>query len=276
MTVKDFRRIWEPIRIGHLDIRNRLFVSGHTTNFGADNLPTDRHVAYHRERARGGVGLIFTEAARVHPTSLGRGSTIAVYLPESIPRFRAMVEAVHAEGARIFVQLEHSGRNQSGVWSRTASWGPSPIPWAIGAPAPHAMTLCDIEETIEAFRVGARHAVAAGFDGLEVHLGHGHLLNQFMSPVSNVRTDEYGGTEENRLRLPMEVLGAVREEVGSEYIMGIRISADEFLPGGLGLSDRARITRELVTREPVQFVNVSHSHYHGSFSLATQMADMSF
>lgn len=270
------QRVWEPIWIGSVEIRNRLFVSGHTTNFASENLPTDRHVAYHRERARGGVGLIITEALRVHSTSLGRSSTIAGYLPEVVPGYRAIVDAVRAEGARIFAQLEHSGRHAAGIWARTAPWGPSAIPWASGALVPHAMTRAEIDEMVEAFRVGARHALAAGFDGVEVHLGHGHLLNQFLSPASNVRTDTYGGSEENRLRFPLAVLRAVRETVGPGYTMGVRISADEFLPGGLTLDDMTRLTRAIVDREPVQFVNVSHSHYHGSFSLATQMADMSF
>jgi len=270
------RRVWEPLRIGTVDVRNRIFVSGHTTNFGSNNLPTERHVAYHRERARGGVGLIFTEAIRVHPTTLGRSSTIAGYLPESVPGFRRIVDAVHAEGARIFAQLEHSGRSAVGLWARTAPWAPSPIPWAVGAAMPHVMNAADVAEIVAAFRRGARHALEAGFDGLEVHLGHGHLLNQFLSPASNIRSDEYGGSEANRLRISLEVLAAVRAEVGPDYTLGIRISADEFLPGGLDLEDMARITRVVVDRVPLQFVNVSHSHYHGSFSLATQMADMSF
>ena len=271
-----FAHLWQPLRIGGVEVRNRVFVSGHTTNFGSNNLPTERHVAYHRERARGGVGLIFTEAIRVHPTTLGRSSTIAGYLPESVPGFNRIVEAVHAEGARIFAQLEHSGRSAVGLYARTAPWAPSPIPWATGAAIPHVMTRDDIAEIVQAFRLGACHAREAGFDGLEVHLGHGHLLNQFLSPASNTRVDEYGGSEENRLRLSLEVVRAVREQLGQDATLGIRISGDEFLAGGLDVEDMARITRTIVDAVPLQFVNVSHSHYHASFSLATQMADMSF
>jgi dimethylglycine catabolism A len=106
---------------------------------------------------------------------------------------------------------------------------------AAAAPLAHA----DIAEIVEAFRRGARHALEAGFDGLEVHLGHGHLLNQFLSPASNIRTDAYGGSEEHRLRFSFEVLRAVRDEVGPDFTLGIRISADEFLPDGLGLEDMA-------------------------------------
>src|SRR5579864_7062700 len=227
--------VWRPLRIGSVEVRNRVFVSGHTTNFGANNLPTERHVAYHRERARGGVGLIFTEAIRVHPTTLGRASTIAGYLPESVKGFRSIVNAVHAENVHIFAQLEHSGRSAVGLYARTAPWAPSPIPWAPGAATPHVMTHADIEEIVQAFKKGARHALEAGFDGMEVHLGHGHLLNQFLSPTSNTRKDDYGGSEQNRLRISLEVLEAVRKEVGASTTLGIRISADEFLPGGLDL-----------------------------------------
>ncbi|MBV9133332.1 MAG: NADH:flavin oxidoreductase, partial [Chloroflexi bacterium] len=168
-----FEHLWQPLTIGSVEVRNRVFISGHTTNFGANNLPSERHVAYHRERARGGVGLIFTEAIRVHPTTLGRSSTIAGNLPESVAGFRVIVDAVHEEGARIFAQLEHSGRSAAGTFARTAPWAPSAIPWATGAAIPHVMTHDEIDEIIDAFRQGAEHAVSAGFDGLEVHLGHG-------------------------------------------------------------------------------------------------------
>tara|TARA_Y100001949_G_scaffold120285_1_gene102268 strand:+ start:127 stop:1692 length:1566 start_codon:yes stop_codon:yes gene_type:complete len=138
------------------------------------------------------------------------------------------------------------------------------------------MNLDDIEAVIGGHTTSARNVLEAGFDGLEVHLGHGHLLNQFLSPATNHRSDEFGGEEPNRMRFPLQVLAAVREEIGADTCMGIRISADEFAQGGLTLEDMCRIVPAITASVPVDFVNVSHSAYHGTYSLSTQMADMSF
>ncbi|MBI4504239.1 MAG: FAD-dependent oxidoreductase, partial [Chloroflexi bacterium] len=120
------------------------------------------------------------------------------------------------------------------------------------------------------------HLREAGLDGLEVHFGHGHLLQQFMSPISNQRTDEYGGSEKNRLRFPLAVIRAVRQALGPDFPLGIRISAEEFMPDGLSLADMQRLVPKIADAVPLHFVNVSHSAYIAAYSLATQMADMHF
>ncbi|PXY25891.1 NADH:flavin oxidoreductase [Prauserella coralliicola] len=269
------RAALSPVELGGVPLRNRVFVPGHTTNFGHENRPTARHADYHAERARGGVGLIITEAIRVHPTSAGRHISLGCFDDASIPAYAAIADAVHAEGAAIFAQIMHAGRQANGDATRTAAWSASALPWATGAHTPHAMSTRDIGTVVRAFGAAAARMSRAGYDGLEVHAGHGHLLQQFLSPVTNHRTDGYGGSGANRLRLTREVLTAVRV-AAPELPVGLRVSADEFLPGGLEPGDVIEIVSTLREEFPLAYVHVSHSAYHGSWSLATQMADMSF
>lgn len=263
-------------QIGSVSLRNRIFVPAHTTNYGENHLPSNRHLAYHEARARGGAGLIIFESIRVHPSSLGKPQGIAGYDPRCVEPFRSIADAVHHHGAKLFGQIIHLGRQIDGDPVRVAPWAPSAIPWDPMSPTPHVMDGADIAALIEGFVTSARHVLAGGLDGLEVHLGHGHLLQQFLSPACNEREDEYGGTEANRLRLSIEVLEAVRQAVGPDACLGIRVSADEFLPGGLGLADMMRIVDTILQTVPLDFVNVSHSAYHNSYTLATQIADMAF
>jgi 2,4-dienoyl-CoA reductase-like NADH-dependent reductase (Old Yellow Enzyme family) len=275
MVDPSLQPLFQPLALPGVLLRNRVVVPGHTTNFGHANRPTRRHVAYHSERAAGGVGLIITEAIRVHPTSAGRHISLGSFDDDSIPAYAAIADAVHEHGAAIFAQLMHAGRQANGDATRTAAWSASPIPWASGAATPHAMGRTDIAVLIDSFAAAARRMATAGYDGLEVHLGHGHLLQQFLSPVTNQRTDAYGGSAENRLRLSSEVLAAVRSAAPS-LAVGVRVSADEFLDGGLGPDEVIAAVAALRSEHELAFVHVSHSAYHGSWSLSTQMADMSF
>ncbi|MBI3969208.1 MAG: FAD-dependent oxidoreductase [Chloroflexi bacterium] len=275
MTVS-FPHVFSPFKIGPVELRNRIFVPAHTTNYGEDHLPGERHVYYHAEKAKGGVGLIIFEAIRVHPTSIGRANGVVGYDPRCVDPFRRVADAVHDHGAKLFGQIVHVGRHAEGYIGRTATWGASPIPWSPVGPIPHEMTEDDMAEVISGHVATARHLREAGLDGMEVHFGHGHLLQQFLSPASNVREDAYGGTEDNRLRFPLMVLRAVREAMGSDFPVGIRVSADEFLTPGLALADMQRIVPKIAAAVPIHFVNVSHSAYHASYSLSTQMADMHF
>ncbi|WP_051791176.1 FAD-dependent oxidoreductase [Amycolatopsis jejuensis] len=263
--------LFEPVRIGGLTLRNRIFVAPHTTNFAGDNDISTRYVDYLRTKARGGAGLVFTEAVRVHPSSLRRFG-IGGYDDPRRAGFEKLAEAVHDEGSRLFAQVMHTGRHDGSAW--TGLWAPSAIPWAAGAEVPHAMTKAEIQLVIAAFRQTVQLVTEAGFDGAEIHLGHGHLLQQFLSPTTNGRTDEYGGSHENRLRLAREVLSAVHEVTGKP--LGLRISADEMVPGGIGPDYAADIVAELAAEFPVAFLHVSHSAYTDQHSLSTQMADMSY
>ena len=270
-----YKAVLSPLVVGRTPLRNRILVPAHTTNFGEANLPSRRHADYHRARAEGGVALIIFEGIRVHESSLGRAQGVNGYEPAAVEAFKPVVEAVHAGGAKLFGQIIHLGRHIDGNFTRTPAWSASPTPWTMTAPPPHPMTEAEIEAVIEGHVRTARNLLEAGLDGIELQMAHGHLLQQFLSPAVNTRTDRYGGSEENRLRFALDTLRRVREAVG-DATLGIRVSADEFLPGGLGLSDMTRIVRRLAEAVAVDFVNVSHSAYHGSLTISTQMADMAF
>ena len=272
----EFHHVQQPLRVGGLTLRNRIIVPAHTTNFGHDHMPSERHLHYHRARARGGVGAIIFESIRVHRNSLGRPPAVCGFDPACIEPFRRIATAVQAEGAKILGQIIHLGRHIDGDFERTVSWGASAIPWTTTAAPPRPMDLEDMAEATEGHVVTARNLVAAGFDGIELQIAHGHLLQQFLSPLSNRRTDEFGGSLENRMRFPLAVLRAVREAVGPDYCLGIRVSGDEYAEGGLHLDEMRQVVTAMARDVKIDFVNVSHAAYHGSYSLATQIADMAF
>jgi 2,4-dienoyl-CoA reductase-like NADH-dependent reductase (Old Yellow Enzyme family)/thioredoxin reductase len=269
-----FSHVLSPLEVGKLTFRNRIIVPAHTTNFGEDHMPSERHLAYHRERARGGVGAIIFESIRVHANSLGRPQAVCGFDPACIAPFRRITEAVKAEGARILGQIIHLGRQVEGDFERTVSFGPSPIPWSTSALPPRPMERDDMDAVIEGHVLTARNLVASGFDGIELQMAHGHLLQQFLSPLSNKREDAYGGSPENRMRFPIEVLRAVRAEVGDDFCLGVRLSGDEYVEGGMTIDQAEQIAPALAAAAKIDFFNISHSAYHSSYSLASQMADM--
>jgi len=269
--------LFEPAALGPVSVRNRVFLPGHTTNLARDHRATRRLAAYLAERAAGGVGLVITEGIRVHPTSSARSSVLGAFDDDAIPGLAELARAVQAHGSRCFAQLLHLGRQAAADVERRVPWSASPIPWTTSGPVPHAMSPREIAEVVRAFGDAAGRVARAGFDGVEVHLGHGHLLQQFLSPATNHRTDRYGGSFERRLRFPLEVLHRLERELeGTGLAIGARISADELLSGGLGLEDMLAITERLAGEVELDFLHVSHSAYVGQWSLATQMADMSF
>lgn len=256
-------------------LRNRVVFPGHTTNFGVDALPTQRHRDYLARRARGGAAMVITEAVRVHPTSAGRDSTLGSYHPDTVRSYAALADVVHDEGALLLAQLMHAGRQAAGDSARTAAWSASALPWTHGGPVPHVMSVGDIAAVVESFGMAARRMAQAGLDGVEIHLGHGHLLQQFLSPATNQRDDAYGGSLENRMRFSREVLAAVSAELPDEMLLGVRLSAHEFLPGGLEPDDVVEIVDRLRGDFRLDLLHVSHSAYVGQSSLSTQIADMS-
>jgi len=268
-----FARVRQPYSLRGVQLRNRLFQSAHTTNFGASDSsgPTARHIAYHQARARGGVGLIITEGIRIYAPTWRKGR-LGAFSDEALPDYRRLVDAVNGEGCAIFAQLNDPGRHLR--LDRIAPVSASSFPWTHGGAVPHALAQEEIRTVVESFGDGARRMEEAGFNGLEVQCGHGHLINQFLSPATNRREDAYGGDLAGRERFMMEVLAAVTER--SHLPVGIRISAEEFLDGGLRLPDTLEIVRDVLDRFPIAFVHVSQSFYDGSASLATQLPDMAW
>jgi 2,4-dienoyl-CoA reductase-like NADH-dependent reductase (Old Yellow Enzyme family) len=268
-------KLLQPFELGPVKLRNRVFLPAHTTNFGLNNLPTQRNADYLAARAAGGVGLIITEAIRVHPSSAGRHISLGSFDDASIPAYEELTRAVHRAGGKIFAQIMHLGRQANGDATRTAPWGASPLPWAMGAFAPHAIGKREIDLLVKAFGDAAWRMQEAGFDGLEVHAGHGHLIQQFLSPATNVRTDGYGGSLINRMRFCREVLQQVYNSVPGLPV-GVRVSVDEFLPNGMKPQDTLEFLQLLADEFDLTYIHASHSAYQSGYSLSTQMADMHF
>jgi len=270
-----YEHVFRPFKIGPVGVKNRIFIPAHTTNFAEQFLPTDVHVNYHRERAKGGAGLIIIECLRVHRTSLGRSGGLSGNDRAAIPGLRKITDVIHAENIPTFVQITHAGRHGENFIERLPAWGPSSIPWASSGEIPHAMTRGEIREVIDCYREAVEVALASGFDGMEIHFGHGHLLHQFLSPLSNQRTDEYGGSDENRMRFPMEVLRAVIDQLRGRAPLGVRLSVDELMAGGVD-ADASRHIAHLAAKEAgVSFINASIASYTWP-SIGYHVADMSY
>jgi len=272
--MNSLQHVFAPLQLNALSARNRIFVPAHTTNLGVNHMPTQRHVAYHRARARGGAAIVIFEAIRVMENSLGRPQGVAGYMPECVPLYRNVTDAVHEEGALFFAQVCHLGRQIEGEFERSCSWGASPIRWSMGAYPPREMSIRDMAAVVDGHLRTIDNMLQAGVDGIELHWGHGHLLQQFLSPLSNARKDQFGGSIENRMRFPLEVARRVRAAVGRDFCFGVRLSAEEFLPDGLQLEEAVLIAARLVQEVQTDFIHVTHSAYHMSKSLGTQMADM--
>lgn len=257
-----YPNLFSPHRLGPKTARNRTWMSAHATLLVKDHLFTAEHIAYYAERARHGVAVITMEAMAVHETSLPyRGKALA-FDPRMVPQFAKIAEAVHAHGALLLAQPWHRGRETNSVATHAPVWAPSAIPCAVYREMPHVMTTADIDAICEGYRLSARHARDGGLDGVEVHsMSHGYLLHQFLSPATNHRSDAFGGSFENRLRLVQEIIQATREEVGPGMIVGARINGDDGHEGGLAPSDWAEIAAALVAPGHLDYVSVSQGTY---------------
>lgn len=273
---RNYRHVLQPIMLGNCEVPNRLFVPALTTNMGHNNLPSQQLVDYYEARAQGGIGTIFMEGIRPSRSALARPPQLAGFLPDSDDAFRMCADVVHRHGTKLFAQIVHVGRQGDGNCSRTPAWGASPVPWSGTGAVPHEMTHAEIRSVIDDQIEVVRMLRKAGIDGVELHVGHGHLLQQFLSPASNFRNDIYGGSEDNRMRFALELIGAVREEMGTDYPIGFRYSLHEYIDGGLTPEISIPILLKFVERLKVDFVHLSQSAYHGSISVSTLAPDMSY
>ena len=253
-----FEHLLSPIQIGPMELRNRVLVSGHQSRLAEQSLPGDAYIAYHRERARGGVALQVTGATPVHLSALNHDPGLLENLDDRIiPGYRRLAKAVHAEGGRILAQLSHGGgAGHVPMEPGLPLWAPSPLASEITREMTREMTREDIAEVVAAFGAAAARAVEGGLDGVEIQSAFGLLLVEFLSPRTNRRTDEYGGSLENRLRFVLEVVEAVRAGAGDERIVGIRIPGDEFVEGGLDQTAMQEIARHLEQTDKLDFLNI--------------------
>lgn len=254
--------LFEPLRIGSVEIPNRIMQTAHSKQY-SDRVESDRETAYYVRRAEGGCGLFIAGNHFVHPSGSIRNFEDA-FRPESIQANLRMTQAVHAAGARIMVQLNHHGAQAQ----PDGPEGPRPVLSASRMISPStghattAATRADIRELVAAWARSAEYARLGGFDGVEIHLAHGYLLHQFLSPLYNARTDEYGGGLEGRSRFAREVLAAVRARVGDDYPVGVRIVANEHHPEGLATADMVEAISMLRAEARVDFLDLAAGGYH--------------
>ncbi|MEW6223305.1 MAG: FAD-dependent oxidoreductase [Chloroflexota bacterium] len=230
-----FPRLFSPLRLGSLEVRNRIFSSGHDTVMAEHGLVSDRLVAYQQARAAGGVGLIVVQVAAIHPTAEYTSHALGAWSDDCIPGFRRLAEAVHAEGAAIIGQVFHGGREimDSDDGTLPVPLAPSSVPSERFHTMPRAMSVAEIRELVAGYATAAARLRRAGLDGVEIVASHGYLPAQFLSPRVNLREDAYGGTPDNRLRFLREVIAAVRAALDPDAVVGLRISIDERSPDGL-------------------------------------------
>jgi len=256
-----FSRLFEPIRLGARTAKNRVMRLATVTNLADAGRIGDRLVAHYATVAEGGVGTIVTEALRVHPSDAARATFIGMYDHDGVAGLRRLADVAHASDALLIAQLYHGGRQHLSRLIPT-TWAPSAIACPYSGGVPHEMTTAEVRDVIVGFVRSAVHAEEAGADGVEVHGAQGHLIQQFISPFSNQRSDAYGGSFENRLRFVREIIAGIRERVGREFIVGYRMGVEEFTPGGITLEDSVVIARLLVADGGLDYISLSQGNFN--------------
>lgn len=251
----------QPYQLKHLTLRNRIIVTSHEPAYPEDGMPKDRYRAYHVERAKGGVAMTMTAgSAAISKDSPPVFNNILAYKDEVVPWIKDMTDAVHEHGAAIMIQLTHLGRRTR--WDK-GDWLPVVAPGHKQESAhrafPKKMEDWDIARVIKDFANGAERMKAGGMDGIELEC-YGHLIDQFWSPLTNEMDAPYGGSFENRLRFGFDVLRAIRERVGPDFIVGVRYTADETLPGGTNKEEGIELSKRLKASGLVDFLNVIRGH----------------
>ncbi|HXQ67471.1 MAG TPA: N-methylproline demethylase, partial [Alphaproteobacteria bacterium] len=259
MATKD--PLLEPFRLKHLTLRNRFMSTAHEPSYTEDGMPKARYRLYHAEKAKGGLALTMIGGSSViSPDSPQAFGNILLYKDEVVPWLRELADDVHGHGAAVMIQITHLGRRTS--WSKE-EWLPVIAPSAVREPAhrafPKAVEDWDIARVIRHYADAAERCKAAGLDGLEIEC-YGHLADQFWSPATNKRDDEYGGSLENRLRFSLAALAAIRARVGPDFIVGVRMVCDEDWERGLPREEGIEIARRLAAGGGIDFINVIRGH----------------
>ena len=251
----------QPFRLRHLTLRNRLMTTAHEPAYPEEGMPKARYRAYHVERARGGIALTMTAgSAAVSRDSPPAFNNILLYKDEVVPWMRDLADACHEQGTAVMIQITHLGRRtrwDRGFWLPVVA--PSHRKEAAHRAFPKKVEDWDIRRIITDYADAAERMRAAGLDGIELE-AYGHLMDQFWSPLTNELDEPYGGSLENRMRFTFEVLAAVRKRVGSDFIVGIRYTADELLAGGVSREEGLEISQRLKASGMVDFLNVIRGH----------------
>lgn len=236
---QDYPHIFKPLTIKRTTIKNRIAMTPMGTNYGeTSGEMSNRHMNYYNLRSKGGTGLIILENANVeYPVGSNGTSQIRIDHDSFMPRYYQLVETLHKNGTTVAIQINHAGASASSARTGMETVSSSNIPTKVGGEVPRPMTKEEILHTVKKFGEAAKRAQAIGFDAVELHCGHSYLMSQFISPYYNKRTDEFGGSVENRMRFPRMVIEEVRKQVGPWFPIIVRISAEERVEGGNTLED---------------------------------------
>ena len=253
-----FKYLFTPHEIRGLEIRNRIYSTAHQTILAERGVPGEKMAAYHEARARGGAGLIIVESSRPHIDDVSADYYLDSSTDDCIPGYRRVAEKVHKHGCKVFGQINHGGRityHHDGM--RGVPKGPSRVPDHRFHCMPRVMSTAYIQDLVLAFAQAAQRMAEAGLDGVELVASHGMLMAQFLNPLTNFRTDQYGGSEENRFRFISECITQTRLLIGSEKIIGLRVSADEHEPDGIDAPTWLTICKRLNDEVELDFINVT-------------------
>lgn len=249
--------LYSPYQLRGLELKNRIVVSPMCQYSAENGMANDWHLVHLGSRAVGGAGLVFTEAVSVTPEGRISPGDLGLWSDEQIEPLQRITNFIKKQGAKVGIQLAHAGRKASAlppweggkqVGATQGGWqtvAPSPIPFNEDDIIPTELTIQDIQKHIEAFSKAAQRAIIAGFEVIEIHAAHGYLLNQFMSPLTNKRQDEYGGSFENRVRLLIEITNGIRAIMPEDMPLFVRITADEWAEGGHTIDDSIKVAKIL-------------------------------
>jgi 2,4-dienoyl-CoA reductase (NADPH2) len=249
--------LWTPLQLGPVTTRNRIVFSAHLTNYARNGKPTEQHSAYYAARAAGGAGLIITEEHSTHPTDWPYEKLIHGFHRDVIPGYRNITSAVHQHRTPIFAQINHNGGQASSMYSRLPVWAPSAVADPLFREVPKAVTQSDIDDIIAGYVTVAENCAEGGFDGIELQCSHSSIVRGFLSPATNKRTDQYGGSLVNRARLLLDISLAVRKAIGNDLALGVRLCGDEFIEGGTTIDEAIEVAKLVEAAGNVDYINTS-------------------
>jgi 2,4-dienoyl-CoA reductase-like NADH-dependent reductase (Old Yellow Enzyme family)/thioredoxin reductase len=260
-------KVFEPIRIGNLEIKNRMVVSAMVTNYcGEDGNATEKFIAYHERKALGGWGLIITEDYKINPTAGGFKNLPGLWEDSQIESHRKLTDRIHKAGGRIAAQIYHAGRETSSLVNGEQPVAPSAIKDPTMPEIPRELTVDEIHTLVSQFGDCAKRVKEAGFDAVEIHGAHGYLVGAFISPFSNKRTDEYGGCLANRTRFAVEVIHDIRKKCGNDFPILYRMSTVEYVHGGLGIEESKAIAR-ILEKNGIDCIHCSQGVYASTHTI---------